>query len=138
MKEVRSHGCTSRCFRYYHKPSGLMKQGLFGVVSLIGLFFFQRTGREIPLVTGLQFFFLISPFCSWNTIFELGVLSYRVLHLFLFSDGNHSFALEAVHINALDYFCKFAYGELYVTQCSLPRAILGLDIILWFKPFSIC
>ena len=41
--------------------------------------------------------------------------------------------MEAEHINELGNACSDDIGDLYVTNCSLPRAILGFDIIIWFR-----
>lgn len=41
-----------------------------------------------------------------------------------------SFSLISA-FNAIDVLCYLAEGDLYLTQCSLPRAIMGFDIVIW-------
>ena len=39
---------------------------------------------------------------------------------------------------AANALCNYAIGEFYVIECGLPRALLGIDIVVWYKlPYHI-
>jgi hypothetical protein len=49
----------------------------------------------------------------------------------VWADGSFALIADRVSKATNQLLCDFAIGELYLSQCSLPKAILGLDIIVW-------
>ena len=47
------------------------------------------------------------------------------------ADGSFALIADRVSKAASQLICDFAIGDFYLSQCSLPKAILGLDVIVW-------
>lgn len=106
-------------------------QSIFGLISLPPLIFFQRLGKAPPSVVGLNTVFLLYWPDSFCTVFQLDVLSHQVRLPVAKSNG--SFAVITHEVIAFKSACDFETRNLFITYCSLPRAILVVDILIWYE-----
>jgi hypothetical protein len=49
----------------------------------------------------------------------------------VWADGSFALIADRVSKAAEQLICDVTIGNLYLIGCSLPKAILGLDIVVW-------
>jgi hypothetical protein len=108
-------------------------QSIFGLISLPPLIFFQRLGKSPPFVVGLNTIFLLYWPHSLCTVFQLDVLSHQVCLPVVNQNSNGSIALITHEVIAFKSACDFETRNLFITYCSLPRAILVVEILIWYE-----
>lgn len=80
--------------------------------------------------------------CYWNSwlvsgcyVLELVVLPHCVIPPLLLFVFNGRFALIANSISGEGetILCDVTAGDIFLTQCSLPKAVMGIDIVVWWS-----